>query len=602
MVGVSGDKRQLLVVELKGNKVLKAAAIGDTKVRNLRWAGDQHVLVDISATAELRPDFEARAELGGVINVNLDQTAPWMIFQKQDTIEHTVMGYYGSTTDGEHSYGYFGGITRERARGFGDTGYVREHTFSDLYRVDLDSGKAELQVKGGEGHDWVTSSDGSIVAHSEYSESSGNWTLYRGPQRGTELLKKSTPTDDIDLLGLGRNAGEVLVLDRSGAEDIAESVNVTDGRAQRLFESNSVLDFTFDPVSQLLLGARTREEPGELLFDSHMQALFNITRKAFAAQQVKLESFTQNLARMIVQTEGTRDSGTYWYVDTATHRADPIGYAYPKISPDDVGPVRFIDYHAGDGLAIQAVLTLPPGREPKSLPLVVLPHGGPIGVEDRLGFDWWAQALASRGYAVLQPNYRGSSGHGTEFRQAGFGQWGKAMLTDISDGVAELGRQQIIDPKRVCIMGGSYGGYAALAGVTVQQGLYRCAVSVAGPADISSFDDWYAKVYGGYHNASYRYWRKEIGADAADQDALHDISPAHFAARADAPILLIHGKDDTRVPIEQSRQMAAALKSAGKPYEYVELEKEDHFLSRDATRTAMLKAAVAFVEKYNPAQ
>src|SRR6202007_2715282 len=125
------------------------------------------------------------------------------------------------------------------------------------------------------------------------------------------------------------------------------------------------------------------------------------------------------------------------------------------------------------------------GREAKGLPLVVMPHGGPEA-HDRPGFDWWAQAFASRGYAVFQPNFRGSDGSGDAFRDAGFGQWGRKMQTDISDGVAELARRGIVDPKLVCIVGASYGGYAALAGVTLQHGLYRCAVSYAGVANMDS--------------------------------------------------------------------------------------------------------------------
>ncbi len=252
-------------------------------------------------------------------------------------------------------------------------------------------------------------------------------------------------------------------------------------------------------------------------------------------------------------------------------------------------------------MELDGILSLPPGREARNLPLVVLPHGGPLDAWDDVRFDWWAQAFASQGYAVFQPNFRGSGGHTVAYRKAGYGEWGKKMLSDIADGVAELGRQSLIDPKRASIVGGSYGGYAALAGVTLQQGLYRCAVSVSGPANMANFMDWQAKRHG-LESASLRYYQKLTGADHGSSSFLNDISPTRFAARADAPILLIHGKDDTRVPIEQSRDMASALKGAGKVVQYVELEQEDHFLSRGTTRIAMLNAAVAFVEKYNPPQ
>jgi dipeptidyl aminopeptidase/acylaminoacyl peptidase len=170
------------------------------------------------------------------------------------------------------------------------------------------------------------------------------------------------------------------------------------------------------------------------------------------------------------------------------------------------------------------------------------------------------------------------------------------MQTDITDGVAELARRGMVDPKRACIVGASYGGYAALAGVTLQQGLYRCAVSYAGVSDLNYL---ITKEVGDDENAGSRYLRRFLGAEHGD-GAVRALSPARLADRADAPILLIHGEADTVVPIGQSREMERVLKRAGKPVEFVSLKGEDHWLSRDATRKAMLAAAVAFVEKHNP--
>jgi dipeptidyl aminopeptidase/acylaminoacyl peptidase len=600
MIGVVGDKRQLLVVALEGNRTLKAIAVGDNKVRNVSWAGDDHVLVMVSATAELRPDFISRTELYGVIHVGLNDAQPWVVFQKSDNIEHTVMGYYGAASLNNHWYGYFGGITRERTRGFTDTGYIREHTFADLYRVDLDSGKPELVARGGQNHeDWIVTPDGNILAHSEYMAPAEDWSLHVAKD-GKAVVTVHSATADVEMVGPGRSAGTAVYVDETGDVDRLQEINLADGKAEDLLGDHRVRGYHFDPVTGLMLGAAVKEEPGEVLFDANAQHRFDITRRAFPQQRVHLTSFTPQLDRMIVETEGTGDSGTYWVVNTATHHADPIGYRYAAIKPLDVGSVQAVSYQATDGLALEGILTLPAGRTPKDLPLVVLPHGGPIGVEDTIGFDWWAQGLASLGYAVFQPNFRGSSGYGTGLRKAGYGEWGRKMLTDISDGIGELAKQQIIDPKRVCIVGASYGGYAALAGVTVQQGIYRCAVSVSGPSNLVSFDLWLAEEWG-LKSPAYREWLKLAGVDAGSPQTLDPMSPAHFASRASGPVLLIHGKDDTRVPIAQSQQMASALKSAGKTVEYFELDKEDHFLSHEATRTAMLKATAEFLQKYNPA-
>jgi pimeloyl-ACP methyl ester carboxylesterase len=603
MVGVIGDKRQLVLAEVAGSKLIKAAALGENKVRDMSWAGDEHVLVSITATTASLYDFgNQRLELGGVLHVGLDGRAPWSVFEHSDNIEHTVLENYGAYPQQGHWSGYFGGLSLVRQRGFGDNGYTRQHTYIDLYRVDLETSQPTLLASGaGREHEWVLGADGSIVAHVEYAEGSGEWVLYAGAVRDKVLLKKTTPTRDMRIAGLGRSPGTVLVIDRTGDEDIATEIDVATGHSDTILADVGIARYLFDPITGLLVGATTVPDPWAKFFDPAMQNHYNNIRNAFPHQRLRLESFTPNLKEMVVFTDGTADAGTFWFVNRTTSRADPIGYPYPQIKAGDVGPVRSIVYTASDGMGMDGVLTLPPGRDAKNLPLVVLPHGGPIGPWDEPKFDWWPQAFASRGYAVFQPNYRGSGGHSVAFRNAGNGEWGRKILSDITDGVAELTKLALIDPKRACIVGGSYGGYAALAGVTLQQGLYRCAVSVAGPADMATFMSWEAQRFG-VNSPALRKMQKITGADTASASYLHDISPRQFAKRADAPILLIHGKDDTRVPIEQSRQMASALKAYSKSVEFVELEKEDHFLSRDVTRTVMLKAALNFVEKYNPPQ
>jgi dipeptidyl aminopeptidase/acylaminoacyl peptidase len=217
-------------------------------------------------------------------------------------------------------------------------------------------------------------------------------------------------------------------------------------------------------------------------------------------------------------------------------------------------------------------------------------------VRDTPGFDWWAQAMASRGYAVLQVNYRGSDDLGPELMAAGYGEWGRKMQTDLSDGVRYLAGRGTIDPARVCIVGASYGGYAALAGATLDLGVYRCAASVAGLSDLGRMVDQDKEAGRGQGVGVARYWLRYMGP----REGLAAISPAMQAAKCKIPVLLVHGKDDTVVPFEQSRFMADALKRAGAPVEMVTLNNEDHWLSRSATRLQMLQAVVAFLEKNNP--
>jgi dipeptidyl aminopeptidase/acylaminoacyl peptidase len=232
----------------------------------------------------------------------------------------------------------------------------------------------------------------------------------------------------------------------------------------------------------------------------------------------------------------------------------------------------------------------------KDLPLVVFPHGGPAA-RDAPGFDWWAQAMASRGYAVLQVNFRGSGGFGWKFLSSGFGQWGRKMQTDLSDGVRYLAKEGIVDPKRVCIVGASYGGYAAMAGPTLDPGVYRCAAAYAGISDLASFTPWVKNQNG---VGSQRYLIRFLGAESAKDPSLSQISPARNVDKVTVPMLLIHGRDDTVVPLAQSQMMADALRKAGKPVDMLVLNSTDHWLSKGETRLAMLQAITAFLEKNNP--
>ena len=593
-IAVVGDERRLAVVDDAG-KLLYSTPVGTAKVRDLSWAGDDHLLVTVSTTFDYRMVFTQAFELYGVLNIDVPKRSSSMVFKQSASIADIVLGSFGSGVVDGKRYGYFGGLTYVRdASGQ----YVFHHSYRDLYSVDLDAGKASRLDKGeGHEHDWVVTPQGEVVAHSEYDQRSGRWVLFEGKGSKRELLSRNSPLDQVDLLGLGRSPGSVLVVDGSGDRDALIEVTLNDGKAEELFAERSTEDYLFDSDTGLLLGARIAEEPGAVLFDARLQARYAAARKAFPGFQLELVSYSRNFDRLLVFTDGGDDSGTYWLVDMASRKADPIANAYSKIQPEDVGPTSLLRYKSGDGLEIEAVLTLPPGAKPEqALPLVVMPHGGPIGIRDRLGFDWWAQAYASAGYAVLQPNYRGSSGYGRAFLDAGYGQWGRLMQTDLSDGVKALAEAGRIDPARVCIVGGSYGGYAALAGVALQRGIYRCAVSVAGVSDLAAFFSWQVQGHG-FRSGAARFWQRAIGGSGAQ---VRDISPVMFADKVEAPVLLIHGRDDTIVPIEQSRLMEAALRKASKPVTLLTLDGEDHWLSREATRLATLKASVDFVRQHNP--
>ena len=589
-ISVAGEQRKLVVLELP-EKTLLNVAISDTKVRNIDWAGDDHLLVIISNTASESFSFHQQ-EFWQYISVNVNTGKSLAIFAHDSMMYHAVFGSHGYFQDHGRWYGYFRGVTLVKQRGFDP---VLEHSYADLYKVDLESGQDTLVARGSELQpDWAVDPSGVVIAHTTYQEDTGAWTLYADGATHQELEKASDPLGLRTLTGPGRTPGTVIV----HFEQPREWTLATGAQTPLPTPDGKDIEHLLrDPQTNRVIGARLMgDSPSFVFYDPALQARYESLRKALGPNIV-IESWSSDYRRVVVETEGKGDAGTYWLIDGG--QANIIDNPYPDVPPASVGEARMVSYKASDGLEIPAVLTLPPGRPPHNLPVIVLPHGGPAA-RDSIKFDFMAQAFAAQGYAVLQPNFRGSDGYTVDFREAGYGQWGRKMQTDVSDGLAYLAAQGVVDSKRACIVGASYGGYAALAGVTVQHGLYRCSVSIAGVSDLNQMLTWEHRRTGYDPSSTTRFWRRFMGANSDGDPALHDISPAQLANRADAPILLIHGTDDTVVPIDQSKLMLKALQGAGKPVQMVTMPDEDHWLTREAGRKQALAAAVDFVEKYNP--
>jgi dipeptidyl aminopeptidase/acylaminoacyl peptidase len=355
------------------------------------------------------------------------------------------------------------------------------------------------------------------------------------------------------------------------------------------FDVTSVIT---DAGSTRVLGANVVEKAsGVRWLDPDLAKLQGELDKAVKGQRAEIVSWNRDQSRLLVHVTAGDMPGSYYVFDRAQGVMQRFAHVDEALKNKRGHPVRTISYKARDGLEISAVLTMPAGRPEKNLPLIVMPHGGPFA-RDKESWDWWTQFLADRGYAVIQPNYRGSSGFGTEFARKGEGQWGLAMQDDLNDAVTHLAQLGIADPKRVCMVGGSYGGYAAMRAAQRDGQLYRCAVSYAGVSDLARM-----RVYNGrflFSGASSDWLQKQ----APDFKA---ISPLFGAEQVSIPLLLMHGKVDRRVPVAQSRLMAERLKAAGKKVIYVEQPLGDHFFSRSEDRLEFLKYLEAFLKEHNPA-
>ncbi|MFZ4380681.1 MAG: alpha/beta hydrolase family protein, partial [Sandarakinorhabdus sp.] len=453
-----------------------------------------------------------------------------------------------------------------------------------------------------ETRDFIIGPDGNAVAREDSGDRSGEWhLLLKGKSGFRKIYTETALLDQPGISSFGRDEGTLVLASHKSGEWQHYEVKVADGSVSgptKAYDGDTVVT---DPRTRTVIGTVDvkLERTDYSFFAPADQALWRGILKAFPGEQVKLESWSDDRKTIIVEVSGPTNGVSLFKVDRTKGRVDYLADRYAGVGPELLSPVTSYLYKAADGMEIPAYLIQPRGRTAKNLPLVVLAHGGP-GARDSADFYWWAQGLASRGYAVLQPQFRGSTGFGEAHREAGYGQWGRKMQTDLSDGVRDLVSRGIVDPKRVCIAGGSYGGYAAMAGVTLDPGVYRCASAVAGVSDLRGMLGYEVRRSGGSRNALLRFWQRYMGAKNADDTSIDAFSPARLADRVTVPLQLIHGKDDTVVPIAQSRLMLDAMKKAGKPVEWLELASEDHWLSRPATRLAMLEAQVAFLEKHNP--
>jgi len=588
----AGAVRQLQIRNTSDLKLLTIAPADKLKIRSLLWAGPDHLLILYSQTRYVWDLEGPKREWYLGADYDLKRKHYSLLMEGQDKALNTIFS--------RPTYRHVNG--RDMVYVVGQYFPGSQGVFA-LYQKDLNSGYIrQVEVGQSDTRHWLVDENGVPYVRVDYNEHTGRWTLYvKFHGRWTRALDQIAPLDSPDLRGLGRDGRSVLV--DMGEKDarVVKSVSLDDGKVADTDLSASDV-FIHDPKTEALIGTIT---PGDEQSDYHFfapydQALWVSVAKGFRAQNLTLMSWSDDRMRLVVKAEGPKYGDGYFLVDQKAHTAKWLADEYEGVAPEDISPAKFIHYLAADGTSIPAYLTLPLSRPSTGLPLVVLVHGGPQA-RDEPGFDWISQAFASRGYAVLQPEFRGSSGFGPEFTEAGYGQWGKKMQTDVSDGVRDLIKSGVVNPARVCIAGWSYGGYAALAGAVFDPSAYRCALDMAGPADLrlmldEAQEDW----NGSSDNVEVRYWSRFMGVKKPNDRNLDDISPARHADKAAVPILIVHGVDDTVVRYEQSQRMAEALKRAGKPYEFVTLKGEDHWGSLSETRLQLLKAWITFLEAHNP--
>ena len=330
--------------------------------------------------------------------------------------------------------------------------------------------------------------------------------------------------------------------------------------------------------------------------DPDLQRLQATIDRALAGKINIIRDRSSDGNKVLIWSSAADDPGTYYLYDRTTRQLHGFADPYGSLTRYSFAPVQAVTYRSRDGLTIPVYLTLPAGRPDRGLPLIVMPHGGPFA-RDSWEFDPHVQFLASLGYAVLQPQYRGSTGYGREFVERGFGQFGSGMIDDMEDGIDWLAGRGTVDPARVCIMGGSYGGYAAMWAPARSPQRYRCAISFAGISDVGSMLRYDARMMSA--TRYFQDWRRRVeGEQRADLGA---ISPLRQVARLRVPLLIAHGEKDRNVPVAQSRNLVRALQRSGASVDSVFYPEAGHGFSRPEDSGDFLRRVEAFLARHNPA-
>ena len=469
----------------------------------------------------------------------------------------------------------------------------------DAYRLDLTTGELALAAENpGNITSWLTDHAGNIRG-AQTSDGVNTSFLYREGASGpfktvltTSFRDSFNPlffTFDNKLLyaasNLGRDKQAIVLVDPATAKE-----------QKVLFEHPEVdvAGLAYSHKRKLLTTiSYVTWKPQRKYLDAETERIFAALERQLPGYEFGIQSMTDDEDRMIVAAYNDHTPGTRYLYDAKADKLTKLGEIAPWLPEAKMAAMKPIQYSARDGLKINGYIMLPNGREPKKLPVIVNPHGGPWA-RDVWGWNPEVQMLANRGYAVLQMNFRGSMGYGRAFWQASFKEWGRAMQDDVTDGVEYLIKEGIADPNRICIYGGSYGGYATLAGVTYTPDLYACAVDYVGVSNLFTF----LRTIPPYWKPYLDMFHEMVGDPEQDKAQLEATSPALNAGRIKTPLFIAQGARDPRVNIDESNQMVKALQARGVDVPYMVKENEGHGFHNEENQFDFYEAMERFLAKY----
>lgn len=587
LVAVSGQRHICMFDLFNGEAPRVCLGIpDDTEPQGVQWVGNDNVVVPLAA---LRFVDGQRWYISRVLGLN--RVTGKFTRLKWDVAGQSASDILWVARDGKP----------EILLAVQNSIFLDDEFWPAVWRVNVETGASTKVQRGMDGvMDWSADGGGQVRAGVGFNDLRHSYDLmYRGEHSGLHKVDTADYRKQQSLLEplmfLPGDHALAIRDDEHGRSTLYEMDMNTGQNLRKAFEAPAGEEaggIITDDAGTTLLGVRTAGAHGVVHWlDSNLAEVQSQLDKAVGDRRAWIMSLSADRKRMLVLVDRPNSPGALYFYDVNGGSMHWIAWMNEALKSAPLAPNSLVRYKAHDGLEIEGVLTLPPDRPARSLPVIVLPHGGPWA-HDSLGYDDWPQFLAARGYAVIQPNFRGSTGYGEAFRRKGEGQMGLAMQDDLNDALKWLADQGIGDGKRACIVGASYGGYATMWGLERDADLWRCGISIAGVANVRrEVNDMGEDLYGDKYKDDWKRMTPDFAA----------VSPANFVERIKAPLLLIHGKKDVTVDPAQSANMASKLRAAGKTFDYVSLPLADHHLGREEDRLTLLKAMAAWLDKYNPA-
>jgi len=585
---VNNDQDLLIVIDLDKGKLIRAVSIGEINPDNVYFIDDNRLILVASKNTRLI-GYRGRHDMSVAFSLNLETG---------DMHQLMTAGY--GLYEGQTSLGSVVGVSEDRRYTYMPA-WQSESRYS-LFKVDLTKRKKPRVYNKGthDSVDFFVGNNGKLLARERFSNKKNRHMLEaRIDDSWVNIFEEETEIRHVSFVGVTPDRKSLVMIrqDNEHGRWAYYTISLANGDISSPLFSREDRDVetVLTDINRVVYGVRySGFKPSYEFFDEKLNKRMRGIDTVLPGMALTINDYTPDWSSIIFHMSGQGSSGQF--IRYQKGQLDLVAHARPEIKSKDVNQVLETFYKARDGLNIPTLLTLPKGKPINNLPAILLPHGGPE-LYDKIEFDWLAQYFASQGYLVIQPQFRGSKGFGSKHLNKGRGEWGRKMQDDLSDAITTLAKAGKIDANRVCIVGASYGGYAALAGAAFTPDLYKCVVAINGVADIPSMLSADRRKYG-YDHWVVSYWDRVISNGNLEENHLEKISPINAVNSINAPVLLIHGEHDMVVPFHQSEDMFDEMEDAKKQVTFIELKNGNHHLSNAKNRAKALEAIDTFVKKH----